>query len=367
MPGRPDVAAAAQAGGPKRVDFNGDGYEDILWRYYGTGGYNRVWYLGSAEGGAQPLGAADAGMTALAGKSQRRAEPRSEPLTGPRDMGLTSKRKGGAPAKDPEALMGGIDRRNMGSAMVQDPRQAGGGDYEFSRTLVTDPRQVAATGEPLGAAPLLLGGADVLPVGDPNWQIVGAADFDNDTQTDILWRNVSTGQNVLWFMNGTDWSVERRAPAGRGPELADRGDRRLQQRHPCRHPLAQHRRRDQRRLVHERGGVERERGASGGRGPGLADRGDRGLQQRHPCRHPLAVLRHGRLERRLVHERRLLDRQCRAHPGGGPELADREHRGLQQRRERRYPLALQRRGRLERHLVHERGELGRERGASARL
>ena len=52
--------------GGKRVDFNGDGFEDILWRYYGTGGYNRVWFLGSAEGGAQPLGAADPGMTSVA-------------------------------------------------------------------------------------------------------------------------------------------------------------------------------------------------------------------------------------------------------------------------------------------------------------
>jgi hypothetical protein len=191
-------------GGPKRVDFNGDGYEDILWRYYGTGGSNRVWFLGSAEG-TRPSGAVDTGMKvdpegrkAIKSRGAKRTQT-------PRDMGLTPKRKGRAPVKDPEALMGGVDRRNTGSAMVQDPRQAGGGSTELSRTIVTDPRQVAGLGESLGAAPLLLGGADVLPVGDVNWQIVGAADFDNDTQTDILWRNVYTGSNVVWFMNGTDW------------------------------------------------------------------------------------------------------------------------------------------------------------------
>ena len=26
-------------------DFNGDGKVDILWRYYGAGGYNYVWYM----------------------------------------------------------------------------------------------------------------------------------------------------------------------------------------------------------------------------------------------------------------------------------------------------------------------------------
>jgi uncharacterized protein YjdB len=193
-------------GGPKRVDFNGDGYEDILWRYYGTGGSNRVWFLGSAEG-TRPSGAVEPGITAnAAGKSPSKARTSKQALVGKRDMGLTPKRKGRAQVKDPEFLMGGLDRRNTGSAMVQDPRQAGGGSYEFSRIVVTDPRQVGATAEALGAAPPLQGGADVLPVGDPNWQIVGAADFNNDTQTDILWRNVSTGQNVLWYMNGADWS-----------------------------------------------------------------------------------------------------------------------------------------------------------------
>jgi len=203
VPDRADAALAAQAGGPKRLDFNGDGYEDILWRYYGTGGSNRVWLLGGAEG-TQPLGASDPGMTSgAAGKSPKRGAKRTPT---PRDMGLVSRRKGGALVKEPEALMGGVDRRNQGSAMVQDPRQAGGGSYEFSLIVVTDPRQVGAVVEVQGAPPPLQGGADVLPVGDPNWQIVGAADFDNDTQTDILWRNVTTGTNVVWYMNGTDWS-----------------------------------------------------------------------------------------------------------------------------------------------------------------
>ena len=43
-------------------------------------------------------------------------------------------------------------------------------------------------------------------VADTNWQIVGTGDFNGDGKTDILWRNKSTGQNVVWLMNGAAFS-----------------------------------------------------------------------------------------------------------------------------------------------------------------
>ena len=43
-------------------------------------------------------------------------------------------------------------------------------------------------------------------VTDTNWQIVGTGDFNNDGKTDILWRNKSTGQNIVWYMNGAAFS-----------------------------------------------------------------------------------------------------------------------------------------------------------------
>ena len=43
-------------------------------------------------------------------------------------------------------------------------------------------------------------------VADTNWQIVGTGDFNGDGKTDILWRNKSTGQDVVWFMNGATLS-----------------------------------------------------------------------------------------------------------------------------------------------------------------
>jgi hypothetical protein len=50
------------------------------------------------------------------------------------------------------------------------------------------------------------GSAELLPVSDLNWQIVGTGDFNNDTHVDILWRNISTGSNVVWYMEGTTWT-----------------------------------------------------------------------------------------------------------------------------------------------------------------
>jgi subtilisin-like proprotein convertase family protein len=49
----------------------------------------------------------------------------------------------------------------------------------------------------------LAGGAVLTPVADTNWKIVGTADFNADGKVDILWRNQSTGDNIVWLMNGT--------------------------------------------------------------------------------------------------------------------------------------------------------------------
>ena len=47
---------------------------------------------------------------------------------------------------------------------------------------------------------------ELMQVTDTNWEIVGTGDFNGDGKTDILWRNKTTGQNVVWYMNGTAYS-----------------------------------------------------------------------------------------------------------------------------------------------------------------
>jgi len=40
-------------------------------------------------------------------------------------------------------------------------------------------------------------------VPDTGWEIVAIADFDNDDDSDLLWRHATSGQNVIWVMDGT--------------------------------------------------------------------------------------------------------------------------------------------------------------------
>jgi hypothetical protein len=174
-----------------RVDFNGDGQEDILWRYYGPGGYIRAWFLGNTEQPGPVLAAVDTKMVPGG----------ADPLSGPM---VTRKAKG-----DGRAMELPLTRL----ASFDDPRRAGGRWSEPSEMPIADPRQVglaqkASFDAPAKTAslPSYLGGGDVMAVGDLDWQIVGTGDFDNDTHVDIIWRNVSSGANIVWFMKGTEWS-----------------------------------------------------------------------------------------------------------------------------------------------------------------
>jgi len=197
-----DVTIAPPA--PKK-DLNGDGEEDILWRYGGPGGYNRAWFLGNSEPGAAPLSAADPRMImnpALdpAQKTGGRGVPLSAPASpAGRAPGLSKAEQ------DVWSAMAGRPGRMAG---FDDPRQAGRGAPGLSRPGLADPRQIepvfAGPTGPL-SAPVTLGGADILPVDDPAWEIAAVADFDKDTHADILWRhNGPGGENVIWLMDGTD-------------------------------------------------------------------------------------------------------------------------------------------------------------------
>ena len=53
----PDLGAYEYGG--TKADFNEDRQEDILWRYYGSGGYNYVWYMGQSGSGDTGLQAID--------------------------------------------------------------------------------------------------------------------------------------------------------------------------------------------------------------------------------------------------------------------------------------------------------------------
>jgi hypothetical protein len=50
---------------------------------------------------------------------------------------------------------------------------------------------------------ILPGSAPIATVSDLNWQVVAVRDFNGDGKADILWRNMSTGENAIWLMEGT--------------------------------------------------------------------------------------------------------------------------------------------------------------------
>ena len=72
-----------------------------------------------------------------------------------------------------------------------------------------------------------IGSAVLLGVSDQNWQIVGTGDFNNDTHVDILWRYTGAGgYNVVWYMNNATWtgSAELISVADPTWQIAGTGD-----------------------------------------------------------------------------------------------------------------------------------------------
>jgi uncharacterized repeat protein (TIGR01451 family) len=57
----------------------------------------------------------------------------------------------------------------------------------------------------MNGANLVTGGFTNPPtLTDNNWKIVGTNDFNSDGRPDFLWRHLVSGQNVVWYMNGAN-------------------------------------------------------------------------------------------------------------------------------------------------------------------
>ena len=55
---------------------------------------------------------------------------------------------------------------------------------------------------------------ELLPVADQNWKLAGTGDFNRDGKIDIVWSNVDTAHNCVWYMDGTAFADYGRLPDG---------------------------------------------------------------------------------------------------------------------------------------------------------
>jgi uncharacterized protein YkwD len=156
-------------------DFNGDDLGDMVWRHEPSGA-NVVWYMNGA-----------------------RFVSGSSPQQG-RDFNYF------APVAD----------RNWDIQAVADFNQDGFSDIVWRNQATGDNAVWYLRNHQFAQNPTApVQGIDFdyfTPVRDGNWSIKGAADFNNDGKTDLIWRNQASGENVTWFLNKTQFARNNAAP-----------------------------------------------------------------------------------------------------------------------------------------------------------
>jgi hypothetical protein len=200
-----------------RVDFNKDGREDILWRYYGTGGRDRAWFLGGTTSEFLLLtsSAASPELALSQGPDEPVTDAASFELLEMRSsiprmtvMSVADPREAASAGAWSETRSGSRKRTARGSDVAIDmgPASTMPSFREPSFAVIETVTAAAPASDPAAilAGTALLGGADILAVPDLTWQIVGTGDFNKDGSVDVLWRYNGAGGRVrIWYMNGT--------------------------------------------------------------------------------------------------------------------------------------------------------------------
>ena len=213
------------SGTSPKVDLNGDGQEDILWRYYGEGAYqglNVAWLMGPS-GMLSPVSPANtptSSGTALAAALSETGAASSTPvrLGPPR----APKEKGVAPSSlEAEAVPAAVKPLVMKSPL--DHGRAARRGLDRGRFRAPDGASILTRRD--AAEPALLNSDQVKlaaltmatevvfsQIPDTGWEIAGTGDFNGDAKTDILWRYYGQGTyqglNDIWFMDGTTFIGE---------------------------------------------------------------------------------------------------------------------------------------------------------------
>jgi hypothetical protein len=204
-------AFVAKIGSETKTDFNQDGYEDILWRYYGSGGKNALWYMK----GATKIGYADVPAVTdlnwqIVGTGDFNGDGWPDILW----------RYYGSGGKNAVWYMKGatkIGYADVPAVTDLNWQIVGTGDFNGDGWPDVLWRYNGSGGKNAvwymkGAT--YIGSAYLTAVTDLNWQIVGTGDFNGDGWPDILWRyNGSGGKNAVWYMKGATYIGSAFLPA----------------------------------------------------------------------------------------------------------------------------------------------------------
>ncbi len=189
------------------ADFTSDGKPDLLWRNASTG-RTTIWYMNDewTSGYADILPTISDPDWTIAGVADFNSDGKPDILWRNSSTGqATVWYMNGA------TWTGGYDDLHP---LVSDPNWAIVGVTDFNGDSKPDILwRNSSTGQKLvwylNGATRIGQSAEVLPaVSDLNWKIVSVRDFNSDGKPDILWRNSSTGQATVWYMNGATWTGE---------------------------------------------------------------------------------------------------------------------------------------------------------------
>ena len=209
--GQVQTTQTLQVGNSRFPDFNRDGLADLVWRNYSSG-QNSLWYLNANNervGGGSPPPATNVnwvveGVGDFDGDGQ-------DDLTW----------RNSSTGQNAVWLMDGSQRlsvTNLDTITNLNWRLQGVGTFEAGSSRRDDLIwRNQSTGQNViwvMDGTTRTGTITVDPVASPSWEIAGVGDFDGDGRlSDVIWRNYSTGQNSVWFINPDGTKTTQALPA----------------------------------------------------------------------------------------------------------------------------------------------------------
>ncbi len=193
------------------ADFNGDGMPDLLWRHRTTG-QNVVWYLDGVTFVSQALLPAVADTAwQVAAAVDLNGDGRPDLLWRNRTTGQNVVWYLDGVTYLSQAMLPPVADTAWQMVAAADFNGDGWPDLLW-RNATTGQNVVWL----MNGATFV--SQTVLPaVADPAWRVGAVVDLDGDGQMDVVWRNQTTGQNVLWQMNGATFVSQALLPPAASP------------------------------------------------------------------------------------------------------------------------------------------------------